>query len=165
MLSSTDVPGFINHTTNHLPWTQNFQIVFKGCLYMHACVCVCVCVWERAFFWNTGNPSLCPKRQIWQWKATILPGLTHLPHTCFSPGRDGVCPPYPQVPAETQSCQELFISSWEEAPCPFLIRLHTYDADPNRKPEWVDTFSSCCTTGQRRKAPCFRSLLLLDPPY
>lgn len=41
MLSSTDVPGFSNHTTNPLPWTQNFQIAFKGCLY------VCVCVFER----------------------------------------------------------------------------------------------------------------------
>lgn len=145
MLSSTDVSGFLNHTTNPLPWTQNFQVVFKGCLY--------VFVW--AFFWKTGNPSLCPKRQIWQWKVTILPGLTHFLHACFSTWRDGVYPPYPQASDEMQSCQELSISSWEEVPCPFLIRLHTYDADPNRKPGWAGTSFSCFTTGQRREAPCF----------
>lgn len=56
-----NVLGFLNHTTNPLPWTQNFQIVFKGCLY--------VCVHVNVSLLLNDNPSLCPKRQICHGKS------------------------------------------------------------------------------------------------
>lgn len=68
------------------------------------------------------------------------------------------CPPSPRARVETPSCRELSGSPCQGVPCPFLVRLQSCDADPNRKPGRAGTSAPCFTTGRRKEAPCFHTL-------